>query len=260
MTEIDPERTARIAATDAKDQRAHRVFGVLVAVTGAGVIALGWGLWSVAGQQSTAAAAAQALAAQVRALGATPVVAAPAPIAGPAGAPGAAGPAGPGPTQQQIDYAVTRYFADHPPGDTPAIVATQVAAYLTANPPPPGRPPTPAEIAAATSDYLSAHAAQFQGVPGPAGQQGNPGQNATDAQVQDAVAAYCSTHNGCAGSPGTNGKDGQPPVSWVATAPDGSTETCTRSNNFDPANPTYDCTETVPSSPPTSSQHGLFRH
>lgn len=42
-------------------------------------------------QQSIAATAAQQLAAQIRGMGATPVVAAPAPIVGPAGAPGPAG-------------------------------------------------------------------------------------------------------------------------------------------------------------------------
>lgn len=156
-------------------------------------------------QQAAAARDAQQLAAQVRGLGATPVVSPPAAVPGPAG------PQGPGPSQAEIDDAVNGYFAQHPPGATPAMIAVQVASYLTTNPPAPGRPPTQAEIATATSDYLSSHVAQFQGQPGAtgaAGPTGAPGQDATDAQVQSAVAAYCSTHNGCAGPAGADGPAG----------------------------------------------------
>lgn len=156
----------------------------------------------LSGQQRDAAVAAQQLAAQLHEHGLTPVVAPPTPVVGPAGP---TGPQGPGPSQAQIDQAVNNYFTQHPPGATPAMVAMQVAAYLTANPPPAGRAPTQQEIATATSDYLTAHAAQFQG------QAGTPGQNATDEQVSSAVAAFCSTHNGCVGpvgAAGQNGKDG----------------------------------------------------
>lgn len=119
------------------------------------------------------------------------------------GPPGPTGPAGPGPSQEQINAAVAAYLAVHPPQDgtnaTPAMVAAAVAAYLTANPPQPGRPPTQGEIAAATNAYLTAHPDSFTG---PAGK------DATDAQVQSAVQAYCSNHGGCAGATGPTGSIG----------------------------------------------------
>jgi hypothetical protein len=182
-----------------------------------------------------AAAQAQQLASQVRALGATPVVQPPAPApAGPTIVTAAPIP-GPGPTQAQIDAAVAAYLVAHPPAAgksaTPEMVATAVGEYLAAHPPEPGQPPTAQEIATAAANYLTAHSAEFQG---PAGK------NATDTQVAAAVDAYCSTHGSCAGKPGATGAKGDtvqgprgpagptcPPGyelrDAVITAPDGST-------------------------------------
>jgi hypothetical protein len=131
----------------------------------------------------------QALASQVRDLGARPVVQPPATPAA-------------GPTQPEIDAAVAQYLAAHPPGPTPAEVGLAVAEYLVANPPAAGPPPTPDEIATAAADYIAAHATQF------AGQPGQNGANASDAQVASAVDAYCSAHGNCAGTAGQNGTNG----------------------------------------------------
>lgn len=57
------------------------------------------------------------------------------------------------------------------------------------------------------------------------------------------------------GHDGTDGKDAQPAVSWTDHAPDGTVrKICTRSDDFDPDAPTYQCTDVpTPSSPPPSS-------
>ncbi|HEY3482522.1 MAG TPA: hypothetical protein VGL02_26830 [Streptomyces sp.] len=100
------------------------------------------------------------------------------------------------------------------------------------------------------------------------GTDGQDGQDATAAQVADAVAAYCGQADepcrGPAGARGQDGQtptcvsepsecrgaDGQPPAGWTTTYPDGSTGTCTRVSDFDPANPRYTCTR---SAPPTNN-------
>ena len=208
---LDPQQTAQIASDGAKASGAHRLFVAMACLLLAGLVALGVGVAALkmngdhlAAQQSAAAVAGQQLAQQVRQLGANPVVQPPTPVA----APPVTGARGPGPTQQAIDDAVAGYFAVHPPGATPAMVAVQVASYLTAHPPKPGPPPTPTQISTAASDYIAAHAADFQGQPGTNGsngQDGQPGQNATDAQVQSAVDAYCDAHNQCQGTSGPQG-------------------------------------------------------
>lgn len=216
---LDPQQTARIAAKGARDSRGHKLFKVAVGILVVGLLLAGTGVAFLVSGQRSAATAAQELAHQVRELGGTPVVSAPAPIAGPAGQKGDTGKQGPGPTQQQIDDAVFGYFAVHPPGATPAMVAVQVAAYLTAHPPRPGPPPTAAQISTAASDYIGAHAADFQGQPGQNGANGSngtdgqPGQNATDDQVAAAVAAYCDSHGQCQGQQGTQGDQGAQGVS-----------------------------------------------
>lgn len=91
---IDPQQTERLAAVHARDTRAHRWFTAIAALLVLGLVAAGVGIWSLAGQQREAATAAQLLSGQVHALGATPVVSAPAPIAGPTGPTGPAGPTG----------------------------------------------------------------------------------------------------------------------------------------------------------------------
>jgi hypothetical protein len=98
------------------------------------------------------------------------------------------------------------------------------------------------------------------------GDDGTNGANATAAQVADAVAAYCGqAGEPCRGTPGANGQDGQtptcvsepsecrgtdgqPPAGWTTTYPDGSTGSCTRAPDFDPAAPRYTCTRSAPPS------------
>lgn len=205
---LDPQQTARIASEGAKASGAHKLFVGFAGVLVIGLIAGGIGLAIVTVAQRTAASAAQQLSRQVTDLGGTPVVEAPAPIAGPAGTagqPGQNGKPGPGPSQQQIDAAVFGHLAVHPPGATPAMVAVQVAAYLTAHPPEQGPPPTATQIATAASDYIAAHSADFQGAAGTNGADGQPGQNATDDQVAAAVGAYCDAHSQCQGQQGDQG-------------------------------------------------------
>ena len=79
---LDPQQTARIASEGAKASGAHRLFIGLAAVLLVGLIALGFGVALLTGQQRSAASAAQQLSDQVKQLGGTPVVEAPAPIAG----------------------------------------------------------------------------------------------------------------------------------------------------------------------------------
>lgn len=262
---LDPQQTARIASEGAKAAGAHRLFITLAAVLFVGLVALGFGVAFLTGQQRSAATAAQQLSRQVEQLGGTPVVQAPAPIAGPVGATGATGVRGPGPSQAQIDGAVAAYFADHPPGATPAMVAVQVAAYLTAHPPQPGPAPTADQIATAASDYIGAHAADFQGATGQNGtdgQDGQPGQNATDAQVTAAVTAYCDAHGQCQGA---TGAQGPPPAAWTWTDPgSGQAMTCTRNTDSPDSAPTYACaadsSTTTTTDPPSGGLLDLGGH
>jgi hypothetical protein len=251
---LDPQQTARIAAHGARDRGGHRWFLTAVIVLFVGLVAAGIGVVSLTGQQRQAATAAQLLEQQVRQYGGTPVVQAPAPIAGPVGATGATGVRGPGPSQAQIDGAVAAYFADHTPGATPAMVAVQVAAYLTAHPPQPGPAPTAEQIATAASDYIGAHAADFQGATGQNGtdgQDGQPGQNATDAQVTAAVTAYCDAHGQCQGATGVQGP---PPAAWTWTDPgSGQAMTCTRNTDSPDSAPTYACAADSPTPPTTTT-------
>lgn len=150
--------------------------------------------------------------------------------------PGPSGPQGPGPSQEQIDAAVNRYFLDHPlpPGQLPPVseVTALVAQVYAANPPAPGQNATPGMVATAVSNYCDAH----NGCAGPAGQ------NATADMVLAAVTDYCAAHNNCAGPAGANGADGQPgatgqpgptgatgppPAGWTYVDALGRTRTCT---------------------------------
>ena len=199
------------AAEQARDSHTHRLWYAAGALVVIGVLGLAaWAWLSIHSLRDEVIAAdtrtdraltsVQQLYDQVKGMGGTPVV--PAPAAGPTG------PQGPGPTQAQIDAAVALQLAEHPPpagqNATPAMVASAVADFLTAHPPQPGRPPTAEEIASAASAYIAEHAADFRG---------QNGQNATDAQVADAVGAYCGAHGSCAGPPGQPGHEGAPGVS-----------------------------------------------
>lgn len=226
MTDMDRQTAVDAAVHAARDNRGHRVLYALVAVAVVGVLVLFLYAYTqkqrsddltaqvgqlttearhLSSQQEQAAVAGQQLAAQLKGLGQQPVVTPPTPVTAQPGQPG------PGPTQAEIDDAVSRYFVQHPlpPGQLPPVseVAGLVAQYLIANPPAPGQDATPQMVSDAVTSYCTGH----NGCAGPAGQNG---QNATDQQVAQEVSAYCATHNDCAGTPGVNGKDG-------ATGPQG---------------------------------------
>lgn len=254
---VDADTVVQHAARAGRDPRWRRRVYALAAVFIVSVVLFGvWAFLRIEGlvaAQSQAAVVGEQLASQLRGLGATPVVSPPSPIAGPVGPAGPTGAQGPGPSQQQIDDAVTHYLADHPPAAgkdaTAEQVAAAVGAYLSAHPPAPGRPPTAEEIAGAVSTYCAGHG----GCVGPAGQ------SASDSQVATAVAAYCgqspSPCQGPAGPAGPSGADGpsgppgptgpsgapgKPPAGWTYTDRLGLQHTCTRSNTDDSA-PTYNC-------------------
>lgn len=84
------------------------------------------------------------------------------------------------------------------------------------------------------------------GTPGVPGKDGEPGAAGADGQPG---AAGKDGKDGQDGKPGVNGKDGQPPSGWTTTYPDGSVETCQRSNGFDPSSPRYTCTVKSPGTP-----------
>lgn len=127
------------------------------------------------------------------------------------GIPGATGPAGPS--------------GERGPGPTEAQVRAAVSAYLTANPPAPGRAPTAAEISGAVAAYLAANpppagppgVAGENGQPGQPGQEGakgEPGRAPTDEEVAAAVAAYLAANPppaGPAGPPGPVCPPGETP-------------------------------------------------
>lgn len=119
-----------------------------------------------------------------------------------------------------------------------------------------------------------------EGQAGQPGQNGTNGRDATDVQVFDAVRDYCMLRVNCQGPTGltgtsgasgangadgatgasgsdgatgaqgpqgdpgpagANGVDGQPPFAWTYTDMLDVDHTCTRTDPFDPASPTYIC-------------------
>lgn len=157
---------------------------------------------TAAAASSVAAAnnsAAQKLAHQVETLGGTPIVQ-PSQLPTVKGETGATGPVGPGPSDSQVQAAVTAYCAPRD-GCTGSPSSAQVAAAVRAYcsdgtcTGPAGRNATGAAGAAGTNGQNGAAGAQG---PGP-----------SDAQVAAAVDSYCGTHGQCAGAPGADGTDGQ---------------------------------------------------
>jgi hypothetical protein len=100
----------------------------------------------------------------------------------------------------------------------------------------------------------------------PAPKKGDDGRDAPTPDYRGLVAAYCGqADQPCRGSQGEKGEkgdppacmaeagqcrgaNGQPPASWTTTYSDGTTETCGRADNFDPASPRYTCTRSAPPS------------
>lgn len=140
------------------------------------------------------AASVEALQTQLKALGVVPIVASPVEQI--------AGPTGPEPSFEQV--------------------LSAVQTYLLANPPPSGRAPTDAEVAAAVVAFCGANngcrglvgASGALGDTGPEGLQGAPGEPPSDAQVLAAVQAYCDAHGGCAGPAGPSVDVCDPPPGY----------------------------------------------
>jgi hypothetical protein len=215
---LDPQQTARIAATDAKDRHSHRLFLAMAGLALLGLLVLGYGFVSLktrgddlSVQQQQAATAAQQLAQQVRGLGATPVVQPPPGAPGQQGAQGIAGQ--PGVTGQV---------------GIPGSPGTNGASGEKGDKGDPGSPGS-------------------TGPSGPPGIAGEPGANGLNGSDGDPGAAGAQ---GEKGDPGASGADGQPPAGWTATYSDGSSETCTRADSFDAASPQYTCTISPPTTTP----------
>lgn len=143
-------------------------------------------------------------------------------------------------SQEQVNAAVNAYFSENGiplGGGYSRAIKRSVTAYLTANPPEPGRPPTDGEIRSAVraalvanppedgtdgadgadgSDGVGVAAASLDGCDvvftfsdgttdrvGPlCGDDGEPGPPPTEAQINDAFAAYCSANGECRGPTG----------------------------------------------------------
>lgn len=142
--------------------------------------------------------AVQALAAQVTALGATPVVQ-PSTLPGAPGPKGAAGARGPGPTATQVSDAVAVYCAGHDgctSGPTAAQVAVAIRGFCAAG-----------QCRGAPGDDATG-APGAAGQPGQNGRDGAAGPGPTDDQLAAAVVSYCSAHDNCAGPAGGSGSPG----------------------------------------------------
>jgi hypothetical protein len=123
---------------------------------------------------------------------------------------------------------------------TPAQIREEIAAQLAKLPPPPVGP-APQQLDEAVQAYLTANSERLRG---PRGDQGEPGKSppclAEPAQ--------------CQGAQGQQGLRGEPPVGWTVEEADGSTTTCQRAAEFDPAAPQYRCSHAASPSPsPTPS-------
>ena len=193
-------------------------------------IVIGYTLWTVNTLSRDAAAAraardaqaakVSALAAQVRALGARPIVQPRAPQPEP--------PAGV--TETQVRAMVAEALLDRQLALTPAQVEQIADVAATQIPEPePGRTPTEAEVRqvvrAVVDDVCAGDACQGpagqrgqQGEPGQPGERGEPGATGeqgpagpapTDAQIATALAVYCAAHDGCRGPQGERGPAGE---------------------------------------------------
>lgn len=89
-------------------------------------------------------------------------------------------------------------------------------------------------------------------VPGASGAQGSPGSDSTVPGPQGVQGVPgVAGQDGKDGKDGTNGAPGQPPAGWTYTDPAGQTYTCVPADGFDPAAPRYTCSPDGPSPTPT---------
>lgn len=172
---------------------------------------------------------------------------------------------------QPLIAAVTAYLVANPPPPGPAGDEGQ-----------PGRPPTPDETFVAVSAVCANDACD--GRPGLNGTDGDDAPPVTDEKILAQLAQYCDARGECRGAAGlsayqlavaegfsgtltewlaslqgpkgSDGKDGakgepgEPVLSWTQPGPlPGTTETCTRTDPFDPAAPTYECAPTPTEEP-----------
>lgn len=82
------------------------------------------------------------------------------------------------------------------------------------------------------------------GPAGPPGATGEPGQTGAQGPEGPAGTAGPAGDPGATGTTGPGGADGQPPVSWTYTDAFGVSQTCNRTDPFDPSAPTYSCAPT----------------
>lgn len=150
---------------------------------------------------------------------------------------GAAGPQGPGPSDAQVQTAVSVYLASHPPTASASTVQIEdaVTAYLLLHPPAAGPAPTATQISSAVATYMAANPAP-SGPAGPTGAAGNAG--ATGA-------------TGPQGPQGPVGASGPPPAGWSWTDPTGVTYNCVEDNQS--PSPHYTCEPASSPSPSPSS-------
>lgn len=215
---VQQQRVAHGAAVDARHSNAHRLFVGFGAVVLLGLLLAFWGVVStrdtasraaavaqqLAGQQASAAVAAQQLATQVRQLGATPVVQPPVPVAGPAGSPGLQGAAGiagvPG-----------------PPG-SPGLPGPTGVAGQSGSPGPTGDP----GANGVNGQDGVAGPAGAAGPPGPQGDPGAPGSPPAGWSWQDPSSGrtfQCSRDSGSPDAAPTYTCTSSPPATTTAAGP-----------------------------------------
>lgn len=216
----------------------------------------------LASQQADAAHGEQQLAGQVRALGATPIVSPAAPVSGVPGPAGQNGQPGRGITGTSITngHLIVAYTDGHTEDAGQVVGADgKDGRGIT------GTSVTTGHLVVAYSDGTTA---DLGSIVGPKGDAGRGVVSETISSDYHLIVSYSDGTTadagalppGPAGKDGTNGTNGQPPVNWTARHADGSTETCTRASNFDPSNPTYDCTDSTPSTTTTTAPGLLGGH
>lgn len=101
-------------------------------------------------------------------------------------------------------------IGDQGPGPTPAQIAAAVSEYCSGGRCE-GSGPTKAQVSAAVAEYCADGACRGEpgadAPPAPAGKQGERGPGPTAEQIAAAVDAYCAA-GACRGADGTNGSDG----------------------------------------------------
>jgi hypothetical protein len=218
---IDAGMAAMPAPVPARSHRAKRLEVVLLVLT-VGALTLAGLAWL--SSQSTKSSEAADRAAystrldeanrRIEALGGTPV-GTPSP-----GATGERGATGPGPSPAEIQYAVDTYCAARSgcAGIPSKIqVTAAVRAYCAA-----GVCRGPAGAAGKPGASV-AGAPGVSGAPGASGAAGAPGPAPTDAQITQAIAAYCTAHGNCTGPAGPQGDPGRGISSLDCSTPSGKT-------------------------------------